>query len=569
MSANQQHIAIKGSTRLEVPGATRLGASDPGQKIKVSIYVRRNPNPPADLLTKASKIATALPADRQYLNDQEFDAVYGADPKDLESVAAWAKQNKLSVVETNASQKRVTVEGTITDINNAFNVKLDEYEHPEFGHFRGRQGKVYVPSDLYGIVEGVFGLDTRPIGKSHRRQGRGSAAWEEFVSAGKTGEKKSPSKLTNKWPGTFFPPQVASLYNYPSGSDGSGQNVAIFAFNGDGKDGRGGYKPASLKTYFENVLGLKTPKITDVVVHGQGNVPGPDTNASANNGDSTGEVMLDMCVVGSVAPGANIYMYFTEFTSQGWVDALHDAIAGANNISVISISYGNPEKDPHSAWTAMAINSVNQVVEASNAKGITICVASGDSGSYDGDGTKVEVDFPASSPFVLSVGGTKLVASANGKTISKETVWNELYRQGGGGGGGVSVVFSKPPYQNGVNVPPSATSPHVIGRGVPDVAAVADPYSGVVIMHVNGKVLEPIGGTSASAPLWASLVLRLNQELGAPCGFINEVLYTKCATNVLNDISTGNNGAYQAATGWDACTGLGSPNGEKLLAALK
>jgi kumamolisin len=148
-------------------------------------------------------------------------------------------------------------------------------------------------------------------------------------------------------------------------------------------------------------------------------------------------------------------------------------------------------------------------------------------------------------------------------------VWNEKFRGDGAGGGGVSAVFSKPSYQNNMNVPPSANPPHHIGRGVPDVAAVADPLTGVVVMHVSGQHLEPIGGTSASAPLWATLVARLNQGLNARCGFLNEVLYTKCATGVLHDIEVGNNGAYSARAGWDACTGLGTPDGEKLLSALK
>ena len=563
-----KHIAIKGSTRPSVPDAKRIGAADPDQKIKVSIYARRNPNPPAAVMARLEGLGTQLPKDRKYLSNEEFDQVFGADPKELDAIAAWAKQNNLTVTEQNVSQKRVSVEGTIKDITGTFSVQLDEYEHPEFGHFRGRAGKVYVAPELYDIIEGVFGLDTRPIGKSHRKHGRGSAPWEDFVTKDATSAKK-PKKLTNIWPGTFFPLQVAGLYNYPTASDGTGQNVAVFAFNGDGPDGRGGYSLPALKTYFQSVLGQQVPSITDVVIQGRGNVPGPDTQASANRGDSTGEVMLDMCVVGSVAPGAKIFMYFTEFNSQGWVNALHDAIAGTNNISVISISYGNPEQDPNGAWTAMSLNVVNQALEASNAKGITICVASGDSGSYDGGTKSIEVDFPASSPFVLGVGGTKLAASANGKTISSESAWNELLRGAGAGGGGISVVFSKPAYQNGVTVPPSANPPHGIGRGVPDVAAVADPLTGVVIMHVGGKTLEPIGGTSASAPLWASLIARLNQELNASCGFLNPVLYAKCATNVLNDITVGNNGAYSAATGWDACTGLGTPDGEKLLNALR
>ncbi len=203
------------------------------------------------------------------------------------------------------------------------------------------------------------------------------------------------------------------------------------------------------------------------------------------------------------------------------------------------------------------------------AKGITICCASGDDGSSDGAARGSEVDFPASSPFVLGVGGTKLVASGSGSPqITSETVWNELMQDEGAGGGGISAVFTKPSYQDGVDVPPSANPPHRIGRGVPDVCAVADPVTGVVIMNVDGKHLEQIGGTSASAPLWASLIARLNQGLNARCGFLNQVLYTKFPTGVLRDITVGNNGAYKAGPGWDACTGLGSPDGQKLLKAL-
>jgi len=107
-------------------------------------------------------------------------------------------------------------------------------------------------------------------------------------------------------------------------------------------------------------------------------------------------------------------------------------------------------------------------------------------------------------------------------------------------------------------------------RGDPEMAHVvaAHPGTGVVVMHIDGKHLEQIGGTSAAAPLWAALVARLNQGLGANCGFLNPVLYTKCANGVLRDITVGNNGAYSAGPGWDACTGLGSPDGQRLLHAL-
>lgn len=571
--ANQPAMAIlPGSTRKLVPFAKLIAKSDPNQRITVTVYVRRNPNPPAAAVQKVANFARQLPSEREKLSNDEFNSIYGADPADLKKVADWAKTVDLKASDLSVAKRSIKVQGTIAAIEKAFNIQLNDYEHPEDGRFRGREGDVHIPSDLLGILIGVYGLDTRKVGDERLRKINGrSADWKSFKKpVSKATRGVALAHLSNKWPGTFFPPQVAQLYQYPPGLDGAGQNVAIFAFNGGSSgDPRGGYKLQSLKTYFEQVLGGKTPSIKDVVVQGPGNDPGPDTQASSNNGDSTGEVMLDMCVVGSVAPGAKIFMYFTEFTTQGWLDGLSEAITDNNNISVISISYGNPEDDPEGAWTAMGVTQVNDAFEAAIAKQITICVAAGDDGSSDQVSSGAHVDFPASSPNVLGVGGTKLVATAGSPpAIAKETVWNEVQIKEGATGGGISAIFSKPDYQDAANVPVSVNPGHVVGRGVPDVAAVGDPVTGVVIMHVSGTKLEPIGGTSASAPLWASLIAVLNQGLKARCGFLNPILYGKAAKGVLNDITSGNNGAYAAGQGWDPCTGLGTPNGQRLLHVL-
>jgi kumamolisin len=552
-----------------------LGKADDQKRIKISIYLRPNPHATAEARRAADAMDSQLPGQRKYMSDRDFDAVYGADSGELDRVAAWAKQHKLTVVDRSITKRRLQVEGSIGNLSSAFGVELKEYEHAKLGRYRGREGEIFVPAELSDLITGVFGLDTRPLGHSRRRRGTAMpVAWELLKSQppahGKARAAMSSTGVANPFPGTFFPPEVARLYNYPGDFDGSGQNIAVFAFNGPPSlDPHGGYKPVALKAYFEKVLGGKMPSITDVVVQGAGNNPGPDSAASSSRGDSTGEVMLDLCVVGSVAPGANIFVYFTEFNSQGWVDALHDAISDHNQISVISISYGNPERDPRSAWTQMGVKVVDQAMQAAKARGVTICCASGDDGSSDGAARGAEVDFPASSPSVLGVGGTKLVAS-NGASpaITEETVWNELFHGAGAGGGGISEIFSKPAYQSAVTVPPSANPPHRIGRGVPDVCAVADPETGVVIMNVDGRHLEPIGGTSAAAPFWAALIARLNQGLKARCGFLNQILYTKFAKGVLRDITEGDNGAYAAGKGWDACTGLGSPDGERLLSAL-
>jgi kumamolisin len=146
-------------------------------------------------------------------------------------------------------------------------------------------------------------------------------------------------------------------------------------------------------------------------------------------------------------------------------------------------------------------------------------------------------------------------------------VWNELANSEGATGGGISDTFPLPNYQSGAGVPPSANSSHNVGRGVPDVAGNADPTTGYVTL-VDGQS-GVIGGTSAVAPLWAGLIALINQSLGKPAGFINPLLYQSAGKAAdFDDVTSGNNGAYSAGPGWDACTGFGSPLGSKIAAAL-
>jgi kumamolisin len=192
---------------------------------------------------------------------------------------------------------------------------------------------------------------------------------------------------------------------------------------------------------------------------------------------------------------------------------------------------------------------------------VTITVASGDDGSTDGvTGGGNNVDFPASSPHVLACGGTKLVAS--GSTITSETAWNELSANEGATGGGVSTLFALPTWQASSKVPAPTTSSG--GRGVPDVAGDADPATGYTV-RVDGAT-STIGGTSAVAPLWAGLIALANAAHGQDAGFVNPTLYGD--PKALRDITSGNNGAFTAGQGWDPCTGLGSPNGAAVIAAL-
>jgi len=267
--------------------------------------------------------------------------------------------------------------------------------------------------------------------------------------------------------------------------------------------------------------------------------------------------MLDIEVAGAIAPQASIAVYFTPNTDQGFYDAISTALHDTtNHPSVISISWGGPE----STWSQQSLTEYNTLLEDAATLGVSVCVAAGDNGSTDGVTDKLQhVDFPASSPYALACGGTKLTA-AGGK-IASEVVWNETANNEGSTGGGISAIFPKPDYQANANVPPSVNPGHPDGRGVPDVAGDADPETGYDV-YVDGQATV-IGGTSAVAPLWAGLIARINQLLGKPVGFLNPTLYSQAAAPAkgFHDITSGNNGAYSAGPGWDACTGLGSPDG--------
>jgi kumamolisin len=208
---------------------------------------------------------------------------------------------------------------------------------------------------------------------------------------------------------------------------------------------------------------------------------------------------------------------------------------------------------------------VNDAFDIAAQRNISVCCASGDDGSRD-DGTslRAHADFPASSPYVLGVGGTRLVAGNGG--IASETVWDD--GPGSATGGGISRYFPVPPWQSGAHVPPSVNLPHRSGRGVPDVAADADPVTGVYVIRADGRQYAVTGGTSAAAPQWSALLACVNQALGAPVGFLNPLLYTKVARDAVRDVTFGSNGAYAAGPGWDPCTGLGTPDGQKLLHEL-
>jgi len=508
---NVRKVTLAGSTRQ--PVGNRVGDQSNDEMIEVSLILK----PKARAVAPQKSGAT--------VSREEFAAKHGADSAAIEKVKQFAKENNLTVGEVSAERRTVKLEGTAANMIKAFEVKLDRYEHE--GHqYRARTGDIKLPADLAPSVEAVLGLDNRPQARTHFR-----------VHGEESPHRKAAAAVS------YTPPQVAQLYHFPTGVDGTGQTVGILELGG-------GYHPVDLKNYFSS-LKINEPTVVAVSVDKGKNKP-------TNPNSADGEVLLDIEVAGSVAPGAKIVVYFAPNTDQGFQDALTTAIHDSTNKpSVISISWGGPE----STWTGQAMTAFDSAAQDAGALGVTICAASGDNGSGDGvtDGAN-HVDFPASSPNILACGGTTL-QSANG-AVTSETVWNDG-AQGGATGGGFSNQFPLPAYQASDNIKPPSGG----GRGVPDVCGDADPETGYQVL-VDGKSLV-IGGTSAVAPLWSGLIALLNQKLGKSVGFLQPVLYGLPKTaDAFNDVTQGSNGAFSAGPGWDPTTGLGSPSGENLLTAL-
>lgn len=525
----QQRTILPGSEKAAAaPGAAATPAP-PSNRITVSVIVRRK-----------KPLSAAHIIGKQRLTRVEFRASHGADPEAVRLVRAFAKEYSLTVQPGTPAPGRRTIKltGTVANLQRAFGVSL---MHQTVGarQCRVRQGGIHLPEELVGYVVAVLGLDNRPQAQPHFR-----IAGDMEAAATRTAQGLGFARPHASAGVSYTPVQVGQLYGFPANASASSQTIALIELGG-------GFRQTDITAYFKS-LGQTPPKVVAVSVSGGKNSPG-----NANGAD--GEVMLDIEVAAAVAPGSRIVVYFAPNTDQGFVDAIASAVHDTTyKPSIISISWGAAETN----WTAQAMNALDAACQSAAALGITITVASGDNGSSDGvnDNGK-HVDFPASSPNVLACGGTRL-ASSNG-AITSETVWND--QNGGATGGGVSNVFGLPTWQKTAGVP--KPTGQTGGRGVPDVAGDADPETGYTI-RVDGQTLV-IGGTSAVAPLWAGLIALANQQNGKTAGFINPVIYAAKAKSAFRDITQGNNGAFQAGTGWDACTGLGSPNAPKLIPVVK
>ena len=495
---------------------SRVRDADPQQRVEISVYFKpRTELDAAALPHEAVARKSAVHARR--VTEHEGDVLF---------LREFAELHGLTVTSVETERRLVKLSGTVTQIQAAFQVNLGVYTDGK-RESRRYQGTLHLPDNLVESVESVLGLDDHPI------------AQPRLVPAIAAPHAQNAA---------YWPNQVGALYNFPTDANGSGQCIALIEL-------AGGYYPNDITSAFSQ-MSLPVPTVVAVSVDGA--INNPDDGSGANP-----EVALDIQVAGGNAPGARIAVYFAPNTTQGFADAITQAANDtANNPSVISISWGAAEVD----WAAegsQAMQTMNTAFQDAATMLVSCFAASGDQLATDGvNNGKANVDFPASSPWAIGCGGTTI--TTDGSTITSEVVWNSGTN---GTGGGISDYFPEPAFQLPVPIPPSYNDGQV-RRGVPDVAGDADPASGYNVV-VNGSTLV-YGGTSAVAPLWSGLTALVNQAAAQRVGFYMPQLYAN--RQPFREILQGNNIysgiGYNAGPIWNACSGLGVPNGAAVVTML-
>ena len=474
----------------------------------------------------------------QYLTPDQFISMFGPSEQDYASVSNFAKANGLTIVGQHRSRMLLDVSGKVSDIENAFHVKMHTYQHPtENRSFFAPDSDPSVPASL--PILHISGLDNYSVPKQmlHPEPLNGASGASPHTGSGPTG--------------TYIGNDFRSAYVPGTTLTGTGQSVGLVEFDG--------FFPSDITAY-ENLIGLTGNAPRVVVVPVDGGIGSP--------GFSSDEVSLDIEMVLSMSPGVSaVYVYETPPDTSLWVDML-SRMADDDLSSQLSSSWGGGEQPNPSA---------ELIFEQMALQGQSFFQASGDSCAYNNANNPIP--FPSDSPHITLVGGTTLTMNGNAASYASETVWNwgtEFGIDGEGSSGGISSLYSIPSWQTNINMTLRGGSQ--TARNVPDVALTAD---NVWVIYGGGQS-GSFGGTSCAAPLWAAFTALVNQQAvssgKASVGFLNPTLYSIANganyANDFHDVTAGNNewsgsrNRFVAFANYDLCTGLGSPNGMNLINAL-
>jgi kumamolisin len=467
----------------------------------------------------------------RYLSADEFIERFSPLQEDYDQVVEHAKSLGLTIQATHPNRTLLHVSGPLQMIESAFNIELHHYMAPEGRHFYAPSKNPEVHVSIASVISGLVGLDNCAEWHSYKRQKEMSEAKAVFPSG--------PG-------GGFAPRDIVTAYNLSNVSTkGANQVIALFEL--------AGYQASDITAYTTH-FGLPAPKLKNILVDG-GSQSGIDS-----------EVTLDIELALALAPESEIYVYEGPNSNQGVLDT-YNRIATDNLAKQVSTSWGSGED----TVTPQYLQAANAIFQQMAAQGQTIYAAAGDSGAYDdyadNHSKALVVDDPASQPYVVGVGGTRLTVNATTGDYKTESVWNDGL--GSAGGGGVSTVWPIPSWQAHVTTASSKTH-----RNVPDVSLDADPNTGYAIYYDGSWQI--FGGTSCAAPLWAAFTACVNEELAATSqpalGFANPKFYAiglgSAYSSDFHDVMSGNNLHYKASKGYDNASGWGSLNGANLYANL-
>jgi kumamolisin len=518
-----------------VAAAQRMGKEVANTEISMAITLPlRNQQVLTDLLNRIYDPSD--PLYNHYLTPQEFINRFGPTQADYDAVATYTSELGFQITQTYSNRTLLDVSASAAAVESAFKLQLQKYQAPNGRQFYAPDNDPEVPDSIQSRVLGVIGLDNAAVWHGH----------SYFRSAAEN-TQYLPDEIGTGPGGGLAPDDIKTAYNLNEvAANGSGQALGLLEFCG--------YNSSDISVY-TSYFGLPSVALENVIINGFFKDP------RSNEPEATLDIELQI----AIAPGASrIIVYEAPNSDTGVVDACNK-MATDDRATQISISWGLSEGETSS----IVLSSENTAFQQMAAQGQSVYAASGDNGAYD-NGSSLSVDDPASQPYVVSTGGTKLFVNADG-TYGNETTWNaDGTVSGGASGGGVSCIWDIPSWQQGVASAASATM-----RNVPDVSLNADVNNGYSIYYNNKWWV--FGGTSCAAPLWAAFTACVNQirdENGmSALGFANPSIYSIAAEmesgGDFHDIADGSTNLYYVTgTGYDNATGWGSFNGANLLAEL-
>jgi subtilase family serine protease len=501
--------------------AQMLGPASRDQQLHLAITLNvSNPGALKDLIERLYDPAS--PEYRRFLTPAQFADRFAPSRDQYDAVIRFLEQSGLRVTATYRNRLMVEVRASVAQVESAFALRVNYYAGLGKNFFANDRDPE-LPTSIASLIASVSGMENYLTLRSHARQGS------------RILRRRSPGAPTG-----YSPQEIAAAYDftsvYRSGIRGAGQTLAIATAGGFNSD-----DVAAFWRYF----GIRAPSYLTIAIGGSTESPNVETTIDLERSGAMANLATIM-VYEAVNPQINIF------------ESVYNRIVTDNIASVVTTSWGLCEPGMPSSYR----NADSAIFAEAAVQGQAWFAASGDGGAYDCGTGALAVDYPASDPNVAAAGGTTLNFTP-GKGYQIEQAWSA-------GGGGLSGVFAQPSYQQG----PGVTNSYSNGlRQLADIAFNSDPDTGYSVYY-NGSWSQ-WGGTSFAAPHWAAIFALANAAHGSRLGAAGPTLYGLANNNppqthpAFHDITSGDNGHYDALSYWDFPTGWGTPMVGNLILDLK